>query len=356
MDITTLEAFCIPADSTIDKELICSEKNILLQMNMRDIRREMAASKTGNQALLDTLATYKNWTEKTRWIARTRCKSCCYWCNQQAPTNRTSLKKHWRIDLIRSVSAGGYFACENLIVSCVNCFKRRYALPGFTDNEWYQYCKKNLDYRNSSKTKEFLSDYRSHRDWITYINVYQEFLFKQAILTAPKSSQEPSTHASAVRRNIPLEDLKQMKKKQVRLKQRAKELSTKNKKVLRKTLIERGEVSCVWCQKLLDFNNLSLDHMIPISHGGSHWIENILPSCETCNNHRMSLPAEVFARYALKPNLDLLESRTKKINDDPRKHHSFWKMHLSFYHGKYNRATSSRYILDIVPKSFKSRN
>lgn len=356
MDITTFDAIRRPADSTIAKELICSEKNILSQMNLRDIRIEMASEKTGNQALFEILATYKTWVEKTRWIARTHCKSRCYWCNRQAPTNRSTLKNHWRIDLIRSISAGGYFNSENLIVSCVACYKEKYSLPGFSDAEWYQHCEENFDYRNSENTNKFLSDYRSHRDWITYISVYQKNLFRQAILASPKSSTENPSKATAVRGNIPLEEIKRMKKKQVRLKQRAKELSTKNKKVLRKTLIERGEVSCVWCQKLLDFNNLSLDHMIPISHGGSHWIENILPSCETCNNHRMSLPAEVFARYALKPNLDLLENRTKKISDDPRKHHSFWKKHLSFYHGKYNRATSSRYILDIVPKSFKSRN
>ena len=43
---------------------------------------------------------------------------------------------------------------------------------------------------------------------------------------------------------------------------------------------------CVICSSKFDFYELTRDHIIPISRGGSDYIWNIQPACELCNEDK----------------------------------------------------------------------
>lgn len=44
---------------------------------------------------------------------------------------------------------------------------------------------------------------------------------------------------------------------------------------------------------------LTQDHLIPLSKGGQHTYDNILPACESCNKKKGSLDADEFLRRRL---------------------------------------------------------
>lgn len=46
----------------------------------------------------------------------------------------------------------------------------------------------------------------------------------------------------------------------------------------------RYDHSCVYC--LQKTNKLTMDHVIPLSKGGKHSIENIVPACGSCNSSK----------------------------------------------------------------------
>lgn len=63
-------------------------------------------------------------------------------------------------------------------------------------------------------------------------------------------------------------------------------------------LIERDGTKCVWCcremlDKPIDPNkdcslHMTVEHMYPLFHGGSHEIHNLALACFQCNNARGS--------------------------------------------------------------------
>ena len=48
---------------------------------------------------------------------------------------------------------------------------------------------------------------------------------------------------------------------------------------------------CFYCGKK---RKLTMDHYIPLSKGGLHIMENIVPACVSCNCRKSNMPAEVF--------------------------------------------------------------
>lgn len=42
-------------------------------------------------------------------------------------------------------------------------------------------------------------------------------------------------------------------------------------------------VSCHWCSKRIKTSDAHVDHVVPLSKGGTHSVENFCVSCETCN-------------------------------------------------------------------------
>jgi 5-methylcytosine-specific restriction enzyme A len=69
-------------------------------------------------------------------------------------------------------------------------------------------------------------------------------------------------------------------------------------KALRKTnwwhnILQKG--FCHYCGKIFSPTELTMDHIVPLSRGGSSTKGNIVPSCKSCNTiKRTSIPAEII--------------------------------------------------------------
>lgn len=51
---------------------------------------------------------------------------------------------------------------------------------------------------------------------------------------------------------------------------------------------------CAYCRIILDFSNLTCDHQIPLSKGGSNWPSNLVPACQFCNFSKRNKKPQEF--------------------------------------------------------------
>lgn len=51
-------------------------------------------------------------------------------------------------------------------------------------------------------------------------------------------------------------------------------------------IYERDKCLCVWCFESKTFDNLTLDHIVPWSEGGTERTYNLVTACEECNTKR----------------------------------------------------------------------
>lgn len=50
---------------------------------------------------------------------------------------------------------------------------------------------------------------------------------------------------------------------------------------------------CYYCQAVVGFSGLTMDHLVPLGRGGRSTRDNLVPSCKECNNKKKSmLPVE----------------------------------------------------------------
>lgn len=52
---------------------------------------------------------------------------------------------------------------------------------------------------------------------------------------------------------------------------------------------------CFYCGTDKEF--LTQDHAIPLSRGGSDWIENIVPACKSCNSQKQAKTSEEYIQW-----------------------------------------------------------
>lgn len=57
------------------------------------------------------------------------------------------------------------------------------------------------------------------------------------------------------------------------------------------------ETYCPFCKRLLSVSNVSLDHIIPLSQGGTNIRKNIQWTCLRDNRYRGALEAEVYSMF-----------------------------------------------------------
>ncbi len=51
--------------------------------------------------------------------------------------------------------------------------------------------------------------------------------------------------------------------------------------------------TCFYCSRKFKFNNLTMDHLVPLARGGKSTKDNLVPSCKSCNSKKKSmLPLE----------------------------------------------------------------
>lgn len=78
-------------------------------------------------------------------------------------------------------------------------------------------------------------------------------------------------------------------------KQKARELK---KKQWWNTLVSRGV--CYYCGKKVPPEELTMDHIVPLSRGGKSTKGNIVPACKECNNKKKYLLPIEWEEYLQK--------------------------------------------------------
>ena len=56
----------------------------------------------------------------------------------------------------------------------------------------------------------------------------------------------------------------------------------------RNAVFKRDNYECQYCEKSLSFSQITIDHIIPKSHGGSNTFENCVAACHDCNEKKGS--------------------------------------------------------------------
>lgn len=82
----------------------------------------------------------------------------------------------------------------------------------------------------------------------------------------------------------------QIKVRLRRLRQRAEKLGAPFEWVKAgdwKKKVEQYENTCIYCgRKPKAGERISIDHFVPLSRGGSHSLDNLVPACTRCNNSK----------------------------------------------------------------------
>jgi hypothetical protein len=81
-------------------------------------------------------------------------------------------------------------------------------------------------------------------------------------------------------------------------------------------IFERDEFRCLYCRKssVEDRVKLHLDHVVPMSRGGSDAVSNIATSCRTCNLHKHAKP---LLKRVERRVLAEIKRRNKGVGLDP---------------------------------------
>ena len=54
---------------------------------------------------------------------------------------------------------------------------------------------------------------------------------------------------------------------------------------------------CAYCGREIRFRDMQVDHMKPKAFGGTDDIENLMPSCRTCNHYKRANSLELFRKF-----------------------------------------------------------
>jgi len=95
----------------------------------------------------------------------------------------------------------------------------------------------------------------------------------------------------------------------------------------RKNLFARDDHTCQYCGQQTPLSQLSMDHIIPRSHGGTTSWDNIVCCCLRCNGRKGGrTPKEARMKLLRRPEKPRVNPLMVKSVDDPR--YASWKMFL----------------------------
>lgn len=70
---------------------------------------------------------------------------------------------------------------------------------------------------------------------------------------------------------------------------------------------------CAYCGCKIEYNEMQIDHVIPLRRGGADTLENMLPACRSCNHYKSTLDVEDFRKMIEKmPDTLMRDSVTYK--------------------------------------------
>ena len=77
---------------------------------------------------------------------------------------------------------------------------------------------------------------------------------------------------------------------------------------------KRSDGICYYCRRKFKPNELTMDHLIPLSRGGSSTKENIVPCCKECNNRKKYLMPAEFADLIAKERAERERTEAQSVN------------------------------------------
>ncbi|PNV62230.1 HNH endonuclease [Clostridium sp. chh4-2] len=65
----------------------------------------------------------------------------------------------------------------------------------------------------------------------------------------------------------------------------------------RQQVYEKCKGHCAYCGGILEYKDMQVDHVTPLRIGGTDEIQNMLPSCRSCNHYKSTLDVEGYRKY-----------------------------------------------------------
>lgn len=65
----------------------------------------------------------------------------------------------------------------------------------------------------------------------------------------------------------------------------------------RRDIYNRYAGHCAYCGKKIEFDDMTIDHILPQSKGGKDTPENTVPACQLCNNQKADRSVEEFREF-----------------------------------------------------------
>lgn len=103
-----------------------------------------------------------------------------------------------------------------------------------------------------------------------------------------------------------------------------------NSNFSRKALVKRDKSTCQFCGEKLTASQITIDHVLPKSHGGITSFTNCVVCCHTCNNKKADRTPEQAGMVLLKKPTHPSFSARYNISDPQEYWHPEWDDFLSY--------------------------
>lgn len=68
-------------------------------------------------------------------------------------------------------------------------------------------------------------------------------------------------------------------------------------KSIREKVYNKCNGHCAYCGCELEYKNMQVDHVKSLRCGGTNELDNMLPSCRSCNHYKRTLDLEGYRKY-----------------------------------------------------------